>query len=105
MCALAAVGVHDDLTAGKTSVAMRATDNKLSGGVYVIGDVVVEKGQDFLAGDGFLDTRDEDVNDVVAYLLLHGLVAGKLVVLGAHHDSVDSSRYVLVAILDGNLAL
>ena len=71
----------------------------------MIGDVVVEQVQDLVAGDGFLDAGDENVDDIVAYLLLHGLVAGKLVVLGAHHDSVDSNRYVLVAILDGNLAL
>ena len=84
---------------------MRSADDELAGGVHVIGDVVVEESQDVPVGDGFLHAGNENVDDIVAYLLLHGFVAGKLVVLGAYHDGVYAHGYVFVAVFDGNLAL
>ena len=37
------VGIHDNLAAGKAGITMWTSDNKLTGGVNVVFDIIVEK--------------------------------------------------------------
>ena len=65
---------------------------------------IVEKSADILILNAFLDTGNQDVDDVVAYLLQHGLIAVKLVMLGGEHDGVDAQRAVVFTVFYRHLA-
>ena len=106
MGALAAVCVYDNLAACKTSVAVRATDNKLACRVDKVLDVVVEQGEHLVAVYLRLDARHKDVEHVVLNLGKHALVVVvKLVVLCRHNDGVDALWYALLRVFYRNLAL
>ena len=105
MCALSAVGVHDNLAAGEARVAVGAANYELAGGVHIVLDVIIEQACDALVVDYFEGARDEDVDHILADALLHGLVRVKLVVLRADDNGVDAHRAVVVVVFDGHLAL
>ena len=52
-----------------------------------------------------LDPGNEDVEYIFTDALLHGLIGIELVVLGRHHDGIDTLGNTIVAVLDGHLAL
>ena len=62
--AATSVGVDDDFAAGETRVAVRTTDNELSGGVDVVGDIVVEQSLN-VGGERSLNARHEYVLHIV----------------------------------------
>ena len=117
MCALAAIGIHDDFAAGESRVAVRAADDELARGVHVVGDGVVEQGQYLFGVDGCLDTRHQHLYHVAAYGGQHlgvrlalGLFAVVLrlyefVVLRGDHDGIYAYGHAVVVILYGHLAL
>ena len=93
MTCVAAVGVHDDLTAGEAGVALGAADHKAAGGVDIVLGVLVQQ----LGGDGGLD----DLFHHVGTQLVH---AHALAVLAGDDHGVHTHGLVLV-VLHGDLAL
>ena len=136
MSAAASVGVDDDLATRQSSVAVRTADDELTRRVDVVfdavvhqlslavvgvglclssvGQAVVEELAQFVAGS-FLDTRNENVDDILANLGEHLLVGLSLslaaavlgldkgVVLGRNHDGVDAHGFVLLVVFHGHL--
>ena len=100
----AAIGVHDDLAAGQSGVAVGAADDEFPGGVDVIDGLV---GEEFLQRglQLFFHAGDQNVDDVFFDLFSHLGVGGELVVLGGDHDSLDRFRLVVVVIADRHLRL
>ena len=99
MCALASVGVDDNLASCQSCVAMRTADDKLAGGVDKVYDVIVEEAEHVGVFQLALHTWYEDILHVLAYCLEHGVVVGELVVLCRHHDGVYALWDVVVVIL------
>ena len=138
VCAASSVGVDDNLASGQSGVAVRTADDKLARRVDVVfdavvhqlaltfagvglclssvGQTVVEESAQFVAG-GFLDARDEDVDDILADLGKHLLVRlflslaavvlrlDKRVVLCRDHNGVDAHGLVLLVVFHGHLTL
>ena len=105
MSTLASVGVHDYLAAGKSGVAMRASDNEFARRIYEIFDIVIEQREHFFA-ELRLHSRHEDILHVSLNLLQHTCLVGiKVVVLRTYDDGVDALRDVVVGIFHRNLAL
>ena len=122
MGSLAAVGVDDDLAAGQTGVAVRASDHELAGRVDVKDDLGVEQGGDPWFDDG-PDSRKKNLEDILFDLVVHRLVdsilsepgngllvahpaefgGDEFVVLGGNHYGVDPHRVVGLVIFDGEL--
>ena len=105
MCALAAVGVDNDLTTCQTCVAVRAADDELTCGIHIVLDVQSEEVEHLLRVDLLLHAGDEDVDDVVLDFGEHLLVLVKLVVLRADHDGVDALGDAGIAVLYRHLTL
>ena len=105
MGTLASIGVDNNLASGKTRIAMRTADDKLARGVHIILDVIVEQGEHLLGVNLLLNPGNEDVEYIFTDALLHGLIGIELVVLGRHHDGIDTLGNTIVAVLDGHLAL
>ena len=96
---------------------MRPTDNKLTCGVHMIGNIVIEKGEYIFIVYSCDDAGHEHFDDVAAYLRQHLFVSlelclltavgrsYELVVLGRHHDGIDAHRLSVVIILNGHLTL
>ena len=106
MCAASAIGVDDDFAPCQPSVAVRAADDEVAGGVHQVAYVVVEEAQHLVAMYLLFDAWDEYVAHIGGYLLLHALfVVVEGVVLCRHHDGVDALWHALVAIFYCHLAL
>ena len=107
VCALATIGVNNDFAACEACVAVRATNHELAGRVHVIGNVfsIAEKFLDALRANAFEHPWHKYLLDVLCDTLLHSLVGVELVVLSAHHDSVDTLRHALVAVFNRHLTL
>ena len=106
MSAFSAVGVDNNFAACKTRIAVRATNDKLARGVYKIFYLVVEERQHLLAVYLLFYARHQNVDNVLTNTGQHlVVVVHKLVVLGAHHDGVDTFGHTAITILHGNLAL
>ena len=90
----AAVGVHDDLTAGQTGVAVRTADDETAGRVdEILGILIQQMGR----------------NDLLYHLLDHVLAnlrEGHLrAVLGGNNNRIHTDGLIVLVILYGNLAL
>ena len=94
MACIAAVGVHDDLTAGQAGIALRAAHNKAAGGVDVVLGILVQQ----LGRDGGLD----DLFHHVCPQLLH---AHALAVLAGDDHGVHAHGLVVLVVLHGHLTL
>ena len=105
VCALASVGIHDNLASRETSVAMGTSDDKLARGIDVVFDVVAEERKHLLRLYLLFYTGHEYVDHVVLDSGEHLLVLVKLVVLSGNHDGVDALRHSAVAVLHGHLTL
>ena len=106
MCALASIGVDNNLSAGQTGVAMRTANHKLACRIDKILNIVAKQSQYLRAVNLGFDAWDENVDDVGLDPGEHLLVVGiKLVVLCADHDGVDTLWDTIVAVLNGYLAL
>lgn len=93
----ATVGVDDDLTAGKTSITLGATNDEAARGLDVVDGLVIKE---FVRDD----LLDELLLDDGAELLGAHIVA----VLGRDNDGVDALRLdgtIVVSILNGDLGL
>ena len=108
---LATVGIYDDLTASKTGISVRTTDNELTCRVYEIFDIVVEKAKHLLAELSFY-TRNKDIQHILTNLGKHSLIIvaavgllDEVVVLCADNDGIDALRNVIIRIFDSYLAL
>ena len=106
MCTLAAIGVNNNLTTSQASIAMRATNNELSRWVDKVLDVITKQGQHLLRMNLLLDTRNEDVDDIILDLLEHSLVIRiKFIMLSGNNNGVDTLRHTCITVLDGHLTL
>ena len=97
VCSPSTIGVDDDLTSGKTSISVRATDDESSRWVHVVDGALIE----VLGWDDELD----DVLDEVGSDLLLGDIRG---VLGGDDDGVDADwdhSAVDRLVLNGDLGL
>ena len=115
VCAATAVGVHDDFAPRKSRVAVRASDDELARGVYIIFNIgIVEEAQHL----GRIDAlAQQSGNEYLLYVagdaLAHGGICGggvcgvgdKLVVLRAHHNGINALRAAFVVVLNSHLAL
>ena len=119
-----AVGIHDNLPAGETGVAVRASDHELACRIDVEDEVGVEQGGSLLR-QSLNDFRQKYCPYVILDLVVHCLVhpflsvlpygigvthfpefrCGEFVVLGRNHDGVDANRPVGLVVLDGELGL
>ena len=99
-----AVGVHDDLSAGKAGVACRTADDELAGRVDVEDEVGVEQRGCLLVETAY-DLGNEDVPYVILYPLVHRFVGVELVVLGGNDDRVYPDRMVGLVEFKGVLGL
>ena len=119
-----AVGVHDNLPAGESGVAVRASDHELACRIDVKDEIGVEQCGSLLR-QPFNDFRQEYCPDVILDLVVHRLVrpflavlpygigvthfpefrCGEFVVLGRDYDGVDANRPVGLVVLDGELGL
>ena len=104
MGSASAVGIHDDLAAGKAGVAVRASDDEFAGGVDMKYELVVKKGCDFRT-HGLFQARDEDVLHVLADAALHSFFLVELVMLGRKNEGVHAHCLAFGAVFDGELAL
>ncbi|RMU72680.1 hypothetical protein ALP24_05656 [Pseudomonas syringae pv. aptata] len=86
-----AVGVHDDLAAGQTAVAYRATDDEVAGRVDVELGVLVQQVR-----------RDDVLDDQIHHAFAQVLVRHIRVVLGRQDDGVDAD-HLAVFVTAGNL--
>ena len=93
MACIAAVGIHDDLTAGQAGIALGTAHNKAAGGVDIILGVLIQQ----LGRDGSLDDLFHDI----CAQLLHG--HGLAVLAGDDHGVHTGG--LAVDILHGDLAL
>ena len=100
----ATVGVNDDLATREARVAVRSADDELACRVDIEFHVVAEKLLQ-TRGELLLYPRDEDVLHVVLDLLLHGRIVGKLVVLCADDDGVDTDRLPAFVVFHRHLRL
>ena len=91
---IAAVGVHDDLTAGQTGVALGAADDEAAGGV----DVDLGVGGDHTLGNGLIDDL---FNDSLADLLQRSSVQ----MLGGDDDVVKTLGVAVFVVDNADLAL
>src|ERR1700743_1060036 len=103
MCALTAIRVDDDLTAGEPGVTMRTADDELAGGVDMILDLIVEQLGVFLIPG--LYAGDQDLDNVFLDPGLHLRFGIEVVVLGGDDDRVDTNGLVLVVVFQRHLAL
>ncbi len=112
--AAAAIGVDDDFAACQAGVAVGASDDKFSGGVYKHFYIVVNHCCD-LGGEGGLDAWDEDAAHVGLDAFLHLFISSLLgqtvvggdefVVLGGDDDGVYAQGVSVLAVLDSHLTL
>ena len=94
--ASAAVGVDDDLAAGQSAIALRATDDKAAGGVDQVLGVLEPLGRQHRLDDFLNDRFDEG--------RLHlGAIAHLWAVLARKHHGIDAVR-LAVHIAHGHLA-
>ena len=125
MSTLAAVSVDNNLAASQTSVAVRSADDEFARWIHMVFDVTLEEVEHRLVGDFTDNSRHEDVDHIVLDLLQHLLVSllleqlcrstallvaqrldgDEVIVLGRHHDSVDTQRFAVLAIFYSHLAL
>ena len=115
MRAAAAIGVHNNLTACQTCVAVRATDDELARGVHVIFNIgIVEEAQHLGGIDALAQqSGNENLLDVAGDALAHGGICGsgvcgvgdKLIVLRADHNGIDALRTAFVVVLNSYLTL
>ena len=122
MCAASAIGVHDNLTSGKTCVAMRASDDEFSGRIHMKDEIAVEKSRSLCRQcRNYLRQKDFPYVflDLVVHCLVHSLLtelaygfivphlselrSDEFVVLGGNNDGVYAYRVVVLVILDGEL--
>ena len=96
------VGVDDDLTTRDTGVAVGTTDDELARGIHVELHVIAEE---FLQAGGqlFPHPWDKDIADICLDFLLHSLIIGKLIVLRADDDGVDTQRLPAFAVFHRHL--
>ena len=84
---------------------MRTTNHKLTCGVHVVFDVVVEECEYLLTVNLCFYTGNQDVDNVFLDLCQHLLVLVKLVMLCRYHNGIDTLGDACIAVLDGYLAL
>ena len=111
MSTLTSISIYDNLTASKTRITMRATDNKLTCRVYKVLDVIVEESQ-YLVAQVCLYSWNQDIDYILANLCQHSIIIvlaicllDEIIMLGRNYDGIDALRDIIVRILDGNLAL
>src|SRR5690554_2275209 len=99
MAALASIGVHNNLSSGKSGMTMGSSDHKFSGRI----DMVC-----YLAGEQSLQLRfqlclypwDKNMNHILLDLFQHGkFIIVKIIMLGGNHNGIDPDRLLLVIIL------
>ena len=76
-----AVGIYDDLAAGKSGVSGGPADDELAGGIYVEDEFTVEEGGD-VGRQGADEAGEYYLPDILLDAGVHGLVGIELVVLG-----------------------
>jgi len=98
----AAVGVHDDLTAGKAGVSHGSADDEAASGI----DVVLRVGVEQVGWDDGLDDMLEDFGaELVVGEGTVGVLVGEFGVLGGDDDGVDADRLVVGVVLYRDLRL
>src|SRR5690606_251261 len=97
-----AVGINNDFSARQTGITVRPADNKLTGRVDMIFDVLV---YEFLHpfGQFLFHSWNDDVLHILSDLLQHDRILREVVVLGRENDGIDADRFVVITILNGNL--
>ena len=105
MSTLATIGIYNNLSARKPSITMRTTNYKLTCGVYIIFDIVMEKGEHTFGMQLLFHPWHENIDNIVLNPGLHGLVGGKFIMLCGNYDGVYALRDVIVAILHCHLTL
>ena len=93
MTGVAAVGIHDDLAAGKAGVAHRAADDELAGRIDEEAGLLVHQ----LSRDGGLDHA---LNQLAA----ESLMVDFRRMLGGHNDGIHAHG-LIIFVLHGHLAL
>ena len=94
MGSAAAVGIHDDLSAGKAAVALRAADDEAAGGVDIKLGVLIQQA---IGHGGFDDQLDHILPDLIQRHL------GS--VLGRQYHGVYPDRLAILVILHRDLGL
>ena len=113
MGTFAPVGVYYDLTAGQSGIAVRTAYHEFTGGVHVVSDMFVKQSEYGRVVNLGNDTRHQDCNDILSYLVQHlpvgfFLVAvgrlDKLVMLCGNHNRVYANRFPVIVIFNRHLA-
>ena len=94
MTAHAAVGIDDDLAAGKSGVAHRSADDETARGVDVVLGIRVQKLR-----------RNDGLDDVFQDLRTQCFIGYVFIVLGGDHDGIDTAGLAYLCILHRDLAL
>ena len=93
----ATVGVNNDLTAGKTGITLRATNDEAAGGLDVIDSAVIQE----VGGNDLLD-------DLLLQFLAETLSGDVVAVLGGDDNGVHTQRLdgtVVMGVFNSNLGL
>ena len=106
MSTFSSVGVNNDLASRQTRITVRSANDKLTRRVDVVFDVVAKETEYLLGVNLRLYTGNQDVNDILTYLMKHSLVIRvKLIMLGGNHDGINALRNAVVAVLHRHLTL
>ena len=92
MGSLSSIGIDNNLASRQSCVTMRTTNNKLTRGIYIVFDIQPEEVKYLLRVDLLFHTGNEDMDHIVLDAGEHGLIVGKLVMLGRDDDGVDALR-------------
>ena len=124
MRAPSAIGIHNNLSACKAGIAVRASNHKLACWIYVeqrhtlcksareraalcrlrgACKYYLAKEAPGLGRNALHHTRNKDILYVAFYALLHCHIVIKLVVLSRDYNGMHAHRFVLCRVLNGKL--
>src|SRR5882672_11842203 len=93
------IGIDNNFSASKSSVAMRPTNDKFSCRIYVVFDIISKQTLNALR-QLFLDTRHQYIDDIVLYFFQHYAILVEVIVLGGNYNCIDACGLVIIVVFN-----
>ena len=112
-----AVGINDNLTSGQTGISVRTTDDKLSGRVNMIDNLVIEQSQHFIVMNRSNHARHQNFNHITTNDRQHFFVSfqlsgfrvilrlNKIIMLCRDNNCINANRSSVIVIFNSHLTL